>query len=84
MRLISCWAHGNAARALQHLRAYFPHAIIQPKGVLATEAFVSFPFKNDVSALSLRSHFFEFVAVDEAVPTIEPCPMNYKRVTDTR
>ncbi len=57
--------------ALLHLQAYFPHAIIQPKGVLATEAFVSFPFKNDVSALSLRSHFLEFVAVDEAVPTIK-------------
>ncbi len=46
MRVISCWAHGNAAHAVPALRAYFPRAVIQPKGLLATEAFVSFPFKD--------------------------------------
>jgi hypothetical protein len=66
MRVISCWAHGNAAHAVPALRAYFPRAIIQPKGLLATEAFVSFPFKDDLSALSLLSHFFEFEEGDEA------------------
>lgn len=71
MRLISCWAHGNAARALLHLQTHFPHVTVQPKGLLATEAFVSFPFKDDVSALSLRSHFFEFADVGEDVPTIK-------------
>jgi hypothetical protein len=71
MRLISCWAHGNAARALPHLQAHFPHAIIQPKGLLATEAFVSFPFIEDVSALSLRSHFFEFADVNDPMGTIK-------------
>lgn len=62
--LISCWAHGSAAQALPALRAYFPHAALQPKGLLATEAFVSFPFKGDLSALSLLSHFFEFEEID--------------------
>lgn len=71
MRLISCWAHGNAASALPHLQAYFPHATIQPKGLLATEAFISFPFRDDISALSLRSHFFEFIEADEAEPGIK-------------
>jgi len=71
MRLISCWAHGNAAHALPGLKAYFPHAVIQPKGLLATEAFISFPFKEDVSALSLLSHFFEFEEIDEATPVIK-------------
>lgn len=71
LQLISCWAHGNAAYALPGLKAYFPHAIIQPKGLLATEAFISFPFKDDLSALSLRSHFFEFEEVDEAAPAIK-------------
>ncbi len=71
MQLISCWAHGSAAHALPRLKAYFPHAVIQPKGLLATEAFISFPFKDDVSALSLLSHFFEFEEVDEAAPTIK-------------
>jgi hypothetical protein len=70
LRLISCWAHGNAATALPLLKTYFPHAAIQPKGLLATEAFISFPFKEGLSALSLLSHFFEFEEIDEAVPAI--------------
>ncbi len=71
LRVISCWAHGNAAHAVPALKAYFPRVIIQPKGLLATEAFVSFPFKNDLSALSLRSHFFEFEEADEAESAIK-------------
>jgi hypothetical protein len=81
LRLISCWAHGNAAQALPPLQACFPGVAIQPKGLLATEAFVSFPFTGDLSALSLLSHFFEFEEItddggddgddDEAAPTIQ-------------
>jgi len=71
MRLISCWANGNAAHAVPQLKAYFPHAVMQPKGLLATEAFISFPFKGDLSALSLLSHFFEFEEIDEVAPTIK-------------
>lgn len=67
LRLISCWAHGNAKDAVAQLRTYFPRAIIQPKGLIATEAFVSFPFRDDVSALSITSHFFEFEAVEEKI-----------------
>jgi hypothetical protein len=67
--LISCWAHGNATLALPGLQACFPHAAIQPKGLLATEAFVSFPFKGDLSALSLLSHFFEFEEATEMAPS---------------
>src|SRR5205814_1861860 len=48
MQLISCWAHGNAVHGLPHLKAYFPHAVIQPKGLLATEAFISFPFSASI------------------------------------
>jgi hypothetical protein len=70
LRLISCWAHGNAALALPRLQACFPHAAIQPKGLLATEAFISFPFKGDLSALSLLSHFYEFEEATEAAPVI--------------
>jgi hypothetical protein len=69
LRLISCWTHGNATLALPGLQACFPHAAIQPKGLLATEAFVSFPFKDDLSALSLLSHFFEFEEATEMAPS---------------
>ncbi len=71
LQFISCWAHGNAALALPHLKRYFPRARIQPKGLLATEAFISFPFKDDLSALSLLSHFFEFEEVEETAPAIK-------------
>lgn len=66
LRLISCWAHGNAALAIPPLRACLPWAAIEPKGLLATEAFVSFPFTGDLSALSLLSHYFEFEEADGA------------------
>ena len=60
LRLISCWADGAAADAIPPLRRLFPNVAIQPKGLIATEAFVSFPWEGNASALSLRSHFFEF------------------------
>lgn len=63
LNLISCWAHGNSEDAVRHLRKYFPNTSIQPKGLIATEAFVSFPFQREASALSINSHFFEFEEV---------------------
>lgn len=60
LRLISCWAGGAAADSIPLLKSYFPNVVIEPKGLLATEAFVSFPYDGQASALSLRSHFFEF------------------------
>lgn len=71
LSVISCWAHGNAAQALPRMQAYFPHVTIQPKGLLATEAFISFPFKDDLSALSLLSHFFEFEETNTTAPVIK-------------
>ncbi len=63
LKLISCWAHGNSGEAVRQLRTYFPNIAIQPKGLVATEAFVSFPLRGEVSALSITSHFFEFEEV---------------------
>ena len=66
LRLISCWADANAARYAGQLQALFPQAALQPKGLLATEGFVSFPLDGQPgAALSLRSHFFEFLPVHE-------------------
>ena len=43
----------------------FPHVIVQGKGLLATEAFVSFPLAGlEGGVLAANSHFFEFI--DEA------------------
>ncbi len=65
LRLLSCWADGPSVRFLPALRADFPDLFIQPKGLLATEAFVTFPMLGRRGgALSLRSHFFEFLGID--------------------
>ena len=63
--LISCWTDGAAARFVQDVRAFFPRVEIQPKGLLATEGFVSFPsYAASGAVLAITSHFFEFIEVD--------------------
>jgi hypothetical protein len=62
LRVISCWGDANAQAPAENLAALFPHARVQRKGLIATEAFVSFPVVgHDNAALSVRSHFFEFL-----------------------
>jgi hypothetical protein len=61
LALISCWTDAAAARFLPDLQRLFPGVEIQPKGLLATEGFVSFPLLDRPgAALALRCHFFEF------------------------
>src|SRR5205085_4734172 len=61
LALISCWADAAAGQFLAELRQLFPEVEIQPKGLLATEGFVSFPLTDKPgAALALRCHFFEF------------------------
>jgi hypothetical protein len=63
LALVSCWADGAAAWSLRELTDLFPGVEVQPKGLLATEGFVSLPLCGLAApALSLRSHFFEFDA----------------------
>ena len=58
--LLSCWADAHAAMHLDALSAHFPGVAVQPKGLIATEAFVSLPF-GGLHPLAIRSHFFEFL-----------------------
>jgi len=61
LSLISCWSDGSAAHGVHGIRTLFPHVEIQPKGIISTEAFMSFPILGHTgSALSILSHFFEF------------------------
>jgi hypothetical protein len=60
VKLISCWGDGPAGFAAAGLKELFPNVILQPKGLLATEAFVTIPFAG-LQPVAVRSHFFEFV-----------------------
>lgn len=61
LKIISCWADGSAEAYIPNIKKLFPDVYIQPKGLLATECFVSFPLVNENgSRLSIYSHFFEF------------------------
>jgi len=59
LALISCWGDAHAANYLADLHAEFPGVHLQPKGIVATEAFITLPFE-DHRPLAIRSHFFEF------------------------
>jgi hypothetical protein len=59
LRLISAWGSGHTSGAAIALAKRFGRAKLQPKGLLATEAFVTLPFQ-DRWPLAIRSHFFEF------------------------
>jgi hypothetical protein len=68
LQLISCWTDAGAAAHLPEVSALFPHVEIQPKGLIATEAFVSLPLLDRPgAALAIRSHFFEFEESDGAI-----------------
>lgn len=62
LSLISCWADGASEPYAKELQSHFPNVTIQPKGLLATEAFVSFPLTGHGNVLAITSHYFEFLA----------------------
>lgn len=67
LRVISCWADAAAAPHARALARIFPQARTQPKGLLATEGFVSLPLHgHEGAALAVRSHFFEFLPEGES------------------
>ncbi len=60
--VISCWAGGRTKPWLHEIHSMFPHAAIQPKGLLATEAIMSVPVgPRGLPTLAIGSHFFEFI-----------------------
>ncbi len=69
---ISCWADANASAAAANLGALFPGVVLQPKGLLATEGFVSIPFAGH-HPLAIRSHYFEFL--DDRGRLFLPCDL---------
>jgi hypothetical protein len=60
LTVVSCWGDGPALPYARRLAQSLPHATVQPKGLIATEAVVSIPFDGR-HPLAIGSHFFEFI-----------------------
>ena len=63
LRLISCWGDGHAGGCIDEVQSCFPEVKIQPKGLVATEAFATLSL-DEYKPLAIRSHFFEFLDDD--------------------
>jgi hypothetical protein len=59
LRIVSCWGDGQAALALSDLQRRLQRIVTQSKGLLATEAFISIPFRGQ-HPVAVSSHFYEF------------------------
>lgn len=70
LQLISCWMSGPSKSYAQRLQTQFTDIQFQPKGLIATEAFISFPLIGYTgSVLAINSHFFEFIPVGSKTET---------------
>jgi hypothetical protein len=71
LKVISCWSDAAARSAVPALRAEFPSARIQGKGLLATEGIVSIPIASEKGcAAAVTSHFYEFVEDESGTPKL--------------
>ncbi len=61
LKVLSCWADGHAAGAADELAQALASAVVQPKGLIATEGIISVPFEGH-HPLAILSHYLEFEA----------------------
>ncbi|MEQ1692619.1 MAG: GH3 auxin-responsive promoter family protein [Gemmatimonas sp.] len=65
LQVVSCWGEQAAESGWHRLKAQLatgaPQALVQRKGLLATEAVVTVPIDNALP-LAVTSHFFEFIS----------------------
>lgn len=62
LALISSWTDAEAKAGAQRLKKDFPQAVLQTKGLLATEGPVTIPIVGaPAPVLAVRSAFFEFI-----------------------
>lgn len=60
LQVLSCWGDQAAAAGWKRLVARVPEVLVQPKGLLATEAVITIPYGTE-TPLAITSHFFEFL-----------------------
>lgn len=61
LRVISCWGDGAAEPGMREIASRYPCCRVQAKGLLATEAAVTIPWRENYP-LAITSHFFEFLS----------------------
>jgi len=61
LKVISCWADGVSAEYAKALQQLFPHAKIEPKGLMSTEAAITIPDEHGHPVLA-EVGFFEFLS----------------------
>jgi hypothetical protein len=84
---ISCWVDGSAAYFLDELKERFPNAIIMGKGLLATEAPLTFPSEKAKGYLPLVNNvFYEFIDKENEVYQLHELELNeeYEVLITTR
>ena len=59
LKVVSCWADGQAIGAASELAQSLGSIALQPKGLIATEGIISIPFEG-CHPLAIRSHYLEF------------------------
>jgi len=65
LKFISCWTDSASRSYAEKLAGRFPGAVIQGKGLIATEGIVTIPFfKAGGCVPAYNSHFFEFLEED--------------------
>ncbi|HUF63535.1 MAG TPA: GH3 auxin-responsive promoter family protein [Verrucomicrobiales bacterium] len=63
LQIISCWTAGSSARFIERLTRLFPNAAIQGKGLIATEAPITFPMEDAGGCVPLVTEvFLEFLS----------------------
>lgn len=72
LKLISCWGAGNARAGYRQLQARFAGVLVQEKGLLATEAPLSFPsLKYGAFLPLLQEVFFEFIDAQGSIRLLD-------------
>jgi len=83
LKVISCWADGSSAPYARELAARFPGVVIEPKGLISTEAVVTVPDARGMAKL-VPHGFFEFLHEGQAFLASELVPgCDYEVVVTT-
>lgn len=77
LTILSCWTDAHASLSAAALARRFPGVTLQPKGLIATEAFVTLPH-NGMHPVAVGSHYFEFIDETGAIQSVASLQLDHK------